>query len=182
MHDFFPPDRPREVRPGEYPAWDAALALVNRDLATLLPEHGPLRLLALPHRPTEPTDAGQPPEQVYVALPDGRWHGDDLHEHPDSTPDGTPAGALVDVAEAAQETVLECLWQVWPVCPDHRLGMHPGLDDGRPVWRCAGSRAPGNPEHVRAIGDLEPPYRPRGARRERNRNKQSKRDGTGASQ
>ncbi|MFF0595406.1 hypothetical protein [Streptomyces antibioticus] len=48
MNDPFTGPGPREVRPGEHPAWDEALALVNRDLAALLPGRGPLRLLAVP--------------------------------------------------------------------------------------------------------------------------------------
>ncbi|MCX4765771.1 hypothetical protein OG562_33310 [Streptomyces sp. NBC_01275] len=174
MYDPFGMPDPRPVEPGEFPAWDEALALVNRDLATLLPEQGPLRLMALPSWEDEESQD----EHVYVALSDGRWHGNDLP--PGS--DATPAAALAAVAEAAQDTVLECLWQVWPECTEHRLGMHPsrgaeggdesGGEGGLPVWRCAGGRDARNPEHVRAIGELDPPYRPRRVRRkERKRRK-----------
>lgn len=147
MNDPFPGPRPREVRPGEHPAWDEALALVNRDLAALLPGRGPLRLLAVP---SDADVEWEPPEHVYVALPDGRWHGNHL-DHASQT---DPADALASVADAAQDTVLECLWQVWPVCAEHRLGMHPGRDDDRVVWECAGGREPQDPAHVRTIGEL----------------------------
>ncbi|MFI6038914.1 hypothetical protein ACIBBD_33230 [Streptomyces sp. NPDC051315] len=160
MYDPFPVPGPREVRPGEHPLWDEALALVNRDLAALLPDRGPLRLLALP--PWEPEDSGRGP--VYVALPDGRWHGNDLGHDSEAT----PAAALAAVAEAAQDTVMECLWQVWPVCAEHRVGMHPREEDGRPVWWCAGGRGERDPAHVRApVGGLDALHRPRGAGRGR---------------
>ncbi|MFE0450464.1 hypothetical protein ACFW2D_04100 [Streptomyces sp. NPDC058914] len=160
MDDLFDAPRPREVRPGEYPVWDEALALVNRDLAALLPDRGPLRLLALP--PWGQEDAER--EHVYVALPDGRWHGNDLRHGSEET-----LGAALDaVAEAAQDTVLACLWQVWPVCAEHRVGMHARTEDGRPVWWCAGGRRPGDPDHVRAaVGELDGLHRPRRVRRKR---------------
>ncbi|MFI7499749.1 hypothetical protein ACIBVL_14865 [Streptomyces sp. NPDC049687] len=178
MYAPFDAPRPREVRPGEYPVWDEALALVNRDLTAQLPGRGPLRLMALPPWPEELeelSDGEQASEHVYVTMPDGRWHGDDLGREPD----GTTSGVLTAVAEAAQDTVLECLWQVWPVCDEHRLGMHAAVAEGRPVWWCAGGRGPGDPEHVGAVvGELRTPYRPRGVRRkERGRNRRGDRQG-----
>ncbi|GGR26174.1 hypothetical protein [Streptomyces aurantiogriseus] len=161
MYDPFDLPRPREVQAGEYPVWDEALALVNRDLAALLPDHGPLRLLALP--PWDDLDESER-EHVYVALPDGRWHGSDLWHGSEAT----LTSALAAVAEAAQDTVMECLWQVWPVCAEHRIGMHTRQEDGRPVWWCAGGRGPGDPAHVRAaVGELDALHRPRRARRKR---------------
>lgn len=51
-----------------------------------------------------------------------------------------PAVALAAVADAAQETVTERLWQAWPLCTEHDLGMHPLEAEGRlPRW-CAGER------------------------------------------
>ncbi|MEU2280747.1 hypothetical protein ABZ614_02045 [Streptomyces sp. NPDC013178] len=158
-YDPFHLPPPREVQAGEYPLWDEALALVNRDLAALLPDRGPLRLLALP--PDEQDESER--ERVYVALPDGRWHGSDLCHGSEAT----ITGALAAVAEAAQDTVMECLWQVWPVCAEHRVGMHPRREDGRPVWWCAGGREPRDPAHVRAlVGELDALHRPGRARRE----------------
>jgi hypothetical protein len=58
-----------------------------------LPEQEPLQLLALP-----PYDADEP-ENVYVALANGDWHGN--HLYPDSADD--PASALTIVADAAQQ-------------------------------------------------------------------------------
>ncbi|MDQ0584184.1 hypothetical protein [Streptomyces rishiriensis] len=63
--------------------------------------------------------------------------------------------------------MLECLWQVWPVCPEHRLGMHPGLENGQAVWRCAGGNDEREPAPVQApVGKLEEPYRSQRERRE----------------
>ncbi|SCE42363.1 hypothetical protein GA0115253_105196 [Streptomyces sp. Termitarium-T10T-6] len=83
---------PRLVPPGEYPLWDEALALLNRDLGRTVPEHGPLRLPATP-----PCDEGEP-ECVYVALANGEWHGNPLH--PDSAEN--LAVALAAIADATQ--------------------------------------------------------------------------------
>ncbi|WP_198545830.1 hypothetical protein [Actinacidiphila yeochonensis] len=143
-----PYERPehRRVLPGEYPLWDGALALLNRDLAVTIPEQEPLRLLAL-----RPWGADEP-EDVYVALANGEWHGNNLQ--PGSADD--PAYALSAVADAAQDTVMERLWRVWPLCAEHGLGMHPQDADGRIVWWCAGERSRRGPAHVRAaVGALD---------------------------
>ncbi|WP_327696969.1 hypothetical protein [Streptomyces sp. NBC_00459] len=142
---------PRRVSPGEYPVWDRALALLNRDLAVTLPAQEPLRLLAL-----TPCDANEP-ENVYVTLADDEWHGNCLD--PDCADD--PAAALAEVADAAQETIMDRMWQAWPVCADHGLGMHPRGADGQladeePYWWCAGEASGLVPAHVRAaVGALD---------------------------
>ncbi|TKT10819.1 hypothetical protein E4U92_06485 [Streptomyces galbus] len=144
---------PRPVEPGEYPVWDEALALVNRDLAATLPERAPLRLTGLPG--WEEDEA--PHEHVHVALADGTWWGNHL---PDGS-DADPVSALFAVAEAAQDTVSERLWQAWPVCSEHNLGMHLREADERAVWWCP-------QDHVRAaVGALDTVQRPPGARRGR---------------
>ncbi|SPF07122.1 hypothetical protein [Streptomyces sp. MA5143a] len=146
MRAHFDHPEPRRVSPGEYPEWDRALALLNRDLAVTLPEQEPLQLLALP-----PYGADEP-ENVYVALANGEWHGDYLY--PDSAND--PASALAVVVDAAQETVTECLWQAWPLCAEHGLGMHPRDADGQLSWWCAGERLRRDSAHVRAaVGALD---------------------------
>ncbi|MEU2065080.1 hypothetical protein [Streptomyces sp. NPDC013455] len=155
MNRSFPsPPEPRFVPAGEHPLWDEALAVVNRDLAATLPEQRPLCLIAYPAQEGED-------EQVYVALADGDAHGGSLW------PARSADRALGDVAEAAQDTVMECLWQVWPVCTVHGLGMHVAEELGRPAWRCAGGGRSGDPAHVRAaIGELDTVHRPH---RERHR-------------
>lgn len=126
--------------------WDRALALLNRDLAVTRPEQKPLQLMAFP-----PHDADEP-ENVYVALADGQWHGN--HLNPQAA--DAPASALAIVADAAQETVTECLWQAWPLCAEHSLGMHPRDTDGQLSWWCAGERLHRGPGHIRAaVGALD---------------------------
>lgn len=113
---------PRRVEPGEWPRFEAALAAVNRDLAATLPDEPPLVLMRCPA-----SSGDDWPDQIYVALPDGRWQGNavhpegpEMHDEPDDT-----SVVLQLVADAAQETVTELLWTVWPVCPYHRIGVHP---------------------------------------------------------
>ncbi|MEV5340286.1 hypothetical protein AB0K93_17685 [Streptomyces sp. NPDC052676] len=143
----FDPPEPRRVSPGEYPVWDQALALLNRDLAVTLPRLEPLRLLALPS-----CDADEP-EDVCVAMANGEWHGNPL----DPNSQDRLASALASVADAAQETVMELLWQAWPLCPEHGLGMHPVADaQERLFWRCAGERSRRGPAHLHAaVGALD---------------------------
>ncbi|MEV7156957.1 hypothetical protein AB0N77_20390 [Streptomyces misionensis] len=113
-----------------------------------LPEQEPLQLLAVPDEP----------ENVYVALANGQWHGNPLH--PEAADD--PVSALASVADAAQETVTECLWQAWPLCAEHGLGMHPRDADGQLSWWCAGEQLRRGPAHIRAaVGALDTFVHPR---------------------
>ncbi|MFF8375443.1 hypothetical protein ACF07V_04785 [Streptomyces sp. NPDC015661] len=157
----FDASAPRHALPGTHPLWDEALVLVNRDLAVTLPDQEPLRLLAVPEY-----DGGEG-ENVYVALANGEWHGNFLD--PESADD--PVRALMAVVDAAQETVTELLWQAWPLCGEHDLGMHPYLTDGPPSWWCAGGRVPRDAAHVRAavgaLDALDRPHRPNRKRRRR---------------
>nr|WP_237531010.1 hypothetical protein [Streptomyces sp. SID3212] len=146
--------------------------------------HAPLR-----ERPREPPPGRSAEgDQIYVAMPDGRWHGNPVNasdpeedDDPQETDDAMTVLAVV--AEAAQETVMELLWQVWPVCPAHRTGMHPrpaGTTDGRdrsepdsagpPVWWCGGARD-GTCHDVSPVGELHAalPGRQRRALRRRER-------------
>ncbi|MEU2354354.1 hypothetical protein ABZ599_15535 [Streptomyces misionensis] len=148
MRELFDRPEPRRVSPGEYPMWDRALTLLNQDLAATLPEQGPLQLLA---------DVDEP-ENVYVAMANAEWHGNPLD--PDSA--DKPASALLIVADAAQETVTECLRQAWPLCAEHGLGMHPRDVDEQLSWWCAGERLRRGPGHFRAaVGALDTLGRPR---------------------
>jgi hypothetical protein len=69
-------------------------------------------------------------------------------------------------ADAAQETIMELLWQVWPICSTHKIGLHPrpaGTTDGwyqseadsagPPVWWCQGGRD-GTCHDVSLVGEL----------------------------
>ncbi|WP_030802790.1 hypothetical protein [Streptomyces sp. NRRL F-2799] len=111
--------RTRPLEPGSRPDLEAALEAVNRDLAASLPEAGPMRLMCTP------SDDEDIPDQYHAALPDGRRH------------DSVTAPDACGIAEAAQETVQAVLWQVWPVCREHRTGVHArSRTDERAAWWC----------------------------------------------
>ncbi|MFE9678055.1 hypothetical protein ACFYO5_28765 [Streptomyces sp. NPDC006259] len=89
----------------------------------------------------------------------------DLEEGDPPEPDDATT-VLTVVADAAQETVMELLRQVWPLCREHGSGMHPRpagtADDwyqgerdtaGPPVWWCRGSRD-GRCHDVSPVGEL----------------------------
>ncbi|MET7986959.1 MULTISPECIES: hypothetical protein [unclassified Streptomyces] len=170
------PDRGGRYRPepgraefGQWPKAEAALAVVNRDLTATLPGQEPLVLMLVPSWNAAPRGSLDG-EQIYVALPDGRWHGNavnatDLEEGDPPEPDD-PMSVLSVIADAAQTTVTELLWQVWPVCREHRIGMHPrpagtsgdwypGATDaaGPPVWWCRGG-PDGECHDVCPVGEL----------------------------
>ncbi|MGI5459051.1 hypothetical protein ACQEWB_38905 [Streptomyces sp. CA-249302] len=157
MNTPFDHPEPRQVEPGEYPALDEALALLNRDVAATLPAEGPLGLMALPH-----WEDGEP-ENVYVTRANGEWWGNPVWRGEDDSAGAT----LSSVADAAQDTITERLWQAWPVCTLHGLGMHlSSAEDGSPAWLCVGKG--GDPEHVRAlVGELDTIHRPHRPNRKR---------------
>ncbi|MEV4114286.1 hypothetical protein [Nonomuraea sp. NPDC049695] len=64
-------------------------------------------------------------------------------------------GALVSVADAAQEAIVEILWKVWPVCPAHDRGLRPEMENKTAVWRCTGDGT----HTVARIGELFPERR-----------------------
>ncbi|MEU9241467.1 hypothetical protein [Streptomyces sp. NPDC048385] len=167
-HDRSRLPEPRRAEPGEWPKLEAALAVVNRDLMATLPGQDALVLMIDSgwNLPPGGVDRGQ----VYVAMPDGRWQGNAVNpwdpEEDDPLEPDDEATVLTVVADAAQETVTELLWQVWPVCWEHKLGMHsrpagtdadwyPGATDaaGPPVWWCRGGRD-GACHDVAPVGEL----------------------------
>ncbi|MEU2620603.1 hypothetical protein ABZ642_21135 [Streptomyces sp. NPDC007157] len=163
----FPEPGPAE--PGRWPKLEAALAVVNLDLVATLPDQEALILMVDPPRQPSPP-SGIDRGQVYVAMPDGRWHGNsvnacDLEEGDPPEPDDAST-VLTVVADAAQSTIMELLWRVWPICSEHKIGMHPrpaGTTDdwdqggpyaaGPPVWWCRGSRD-GDCHDVSLVGEL----------------------------
>ncbi|MFE5208932.1 hypothetical protein [Streptomyces sp. NPDC056600] len=162
-HDRQRAVEPRRAESGRWPGLEAALAVVNRDLSATLPGQDKLVLVVAPSGDA-PRPDGHDREDVYVALPDGRWHGDQVNAR-DPEPED-PSTVLAVVAEAAQETVMELLWKVWPTCPEHRTGLHSrpaGTNDtgepgaagliGPPVWRCGGGRD-GESHDVAVVGEL----------------------------
>jgi nitrogen regulatory protein PII-like uncharacterized protein len=63
-----------------------------------------------------------------------------------------PVSALAAVADDAQDAVMHSIWGAWPICPEHRLGVHARARDGAAVWWC-----PIDGGHVIArIGQLPP--------------------------
>lgn len=158
MSALFGLPEPRRVLLGEYPLWDEALAHVNRDLAVTLPDQGLLQLRGLP-----PCIEGET-ENIYIARANGEWHGNFVD--PDSA--SNPVLALAAITDAAQETVTECLWQAWPLCGEHDLGMHPREADGQLSWWCAGGNIRREAAHIRAaVGGLDSLVRPRRPHRRR---------------
>ncbi|MER5787770.1 hypothetical protein [Streptomyces sp. NPDC001980] len=128
-----------------------------------------------------------------MAMPDGRWHGNQVNaydpEEGDPLEPDDEATVLEVVADAAQSTVMELLWQVWPVCREHRTGVHvrpagtaddwyPGATDaaGPPVWWCRGGRE-GNGHDVAPVGELAAtlPGKERRALRRREREEEGRR-------
>ena len=47
-----------------------------------------------------------------------------------------PVAALAEVADDLQDAIMETIWAVWPVCPEHSLGGHARVLDGQAVWWC----------------------------------------------
>jgi hypothetical protein len=165
------PPKPTRVEPGAWPKLEAALAVVNRDVMATLPDQEPLLLMLAPAWAPPYWSAGDDmSDRIYVAMSDGHWQGNavnprDLDEGDAPEPDD-PLTVLAIVAEAAQDTIMELLWQAWPVCSEHRLGMHPRpmgtsgdwyrnrLDENSPpIWWCRG-RQEGGWHDVCPVGEL----------------------------
>ncbi|MFE9417778.1 hypothetical protein ACFYMX_19375 [Streptomyces griseofuscus] len=156
---------------GRWPGLEAALAVVNRDVRATLPGQEPLILMVTPAPDGAAGSTGSyGGQEVYVAMADGRSHGNPVHagdlEEGAPPEPGDAATVLSVVAEAAQETVMELLWQVWPLCREHGIGMHPRpastSEDwcpgepaaaGPPVWWCRGGRT-GGCHDASPIGEL----------------------------
>ena len=47
--------------------------------------------------------------------------------------------ALVMVADDTQDAVMHSIWGAWPVCREHKRGVHAQEQDGAAVWWCTGS-------------------------------------------
>ena len=111
----------------EEPSWLAclqdAMRLVNLDVAAT----GIRRPCQLRVHDDEPGNA-------YVETGDG-YTGTAQGIFPASGADRV--SALVAVADDAQDALMHAIWAAWPVCPVHRLGVHPREHDGAAVWWCA---------------------------------------------
>ncbi|MEU2054653.1 hypothetical protein [Streptomyces bungoensis] len=135
---------------------------MNRDLAATLPDEPPLVLMLCPSAEDDW------PDQIHVALSDGRWQGNAVHpQGPETSDEPDDAFTVLGmVADAAQESVTELLWTVWPLCPYHRIGVHPRpagtaadwdrsgwAGSGPLVWWCRGAHG-GDCHDLSAVGDL----------------------------
>lgn len=114
-----------DLEPGLLAPLEAALEAVKADMhATGLP--GPIRLVI-----PEWSD----PPHAFVEFRDG-W-GSTSGIGPGAG--ANPVWALLAVADEAQDSIMEKLWEVWPVCPTHHLGAHPQEHNGTAVWQCNGN-------------------------------------------
>jgi hypothetical protein len=133
-------------RPGftEEPGWLAsledAMRLVNRDVAATGVRPCRLRV----------HDVGLTwSSNAYVEAWNG-FHANSGNISPGSGAD--PVWALVDVADDAQDALMEALGTAWPgACPVHRLGVHSRDQDEAAVWWCSGDGG----HAVTAIGEWQ---------------------------
>lgn len=120
-------DRPGfDVEPARLAALEEALEAVKADMRSTG--------LAGPARLVVPDWAGR--RSAFVEFRGGGYG---------STPGIAPengndtVSAQIAVADDAQDSVIETLHEVWPVCPVHRLGAHAREHDGAAVWWCNGN-------------------------------------------
>ncbi|MGW6495636.1 hypothetical protein [Nonomuraea angiospora] len=66
-----------------------------------------------------------------------------------------PQAALMSVADATQEVIMEMLWKAWPICPAHDRGLRAELAHKAAVWRCTGDGT----HTVARVGELLPEHR-----------------------
>ena len=87
-----------------------------------------------------------------VRVVDDPGHGPQLHGDGDAQADLSLDGPALDVevARAAQDSLVEQVWTAGPLCRAHDRALRPALHEGRLVWRCVGG-------HVLAdVGGLRP--------------------------
>ncbi|MEV0228160.1 hypothetical protein [Nonomuraea sp. NPDC050786] len=128
------------LEPGLWAALEQALSVVERDVrgAGLT---GTLRLVM-----PDWDDSGTARVEFR-----GGYHGNGIWPC-----EGSDAqGALVTVADAAQEAIVEILWEVRPVCPAHDRGLRAEMRNRTAVWRCTGDGT----HTVARIGELFPDQR-----------------------
>jgi hypothetical protein len=114
-----------DVEPSRLAVLQEALEAVRSDMqATGLP--GPVRLVV--------PEWSHPPH-AYVEFRD-RGYGSTTGIAPQIG--SNRLWALVSVADETQDSVMETLKGVWPVCPVHQLGAHSREHEGKAVWWCNG--------------------------------------------
>ncbi|MET8864372.1 hypothetical protein ABZW11_15645 [Nonomuraea sp. NPDC004580] len=126
---------PFELEPGWWHTLEEALAVVERD-ARATGVTGTLRLNVPDWDP-----------QGYARVEfRGAYQGNGMAPSTGSD----PVGALAEVADAAQEVIVEMIWRAWPVCPEHDRGLWVAYQDETVVWRCTY----GGAHLVAAVGEL----------------------------
>lgn len=115
-----------ELAPEQLVVLRRALRIVARDLPTAGTD-GELELLVV-------DDCGRAAPRVRLA--DGRMlvGGIELGAADNA---GLPE-AVAAVANHVQSGLSESSWRVWPLCPDHDLGVHSVERSGVAVWWCSG--------------------------------------------
>lgn len=112
-----------DVEPGRLAVLEEALDAVRSDMqATALP--GPVRLVV--------PDWSE--SNAFVDFREGGYGSS--NGIPPATRD--LVAAMVAVADETQDSVMETLWETWPVCPAHRLGAHAREHGSEAVWWCSG--------------------------------------------
>jgi hypothetical protein len=115
-----------DLEPGLLAPLEEALETVKADMQAIgLP--GPIRLVI-----PEWSD----PPHAFVEFR-GNGYGSTAGIGPGAGP--SPTWALLAVADEAQGSIMETLWEAWPLCPIHQLGGHVQEHDGTAVWRCTGN-------------------------------------------
>lgn len=116
---------PGFVEPAPLEALQEALEAVKADMRSTGLD-GPIRVVV---------PGWASPRSAFV-----EFRGDTYGSGPGMTPqDGSdPLSALIAIADNAQNSIIETLHEVWPLCPVHQLGAHPRRHDGAAVWWCNG--------------------------------------------
>jgi hypothetical protein len=118
------PERYRVAEPGEFPGFERALALVDKDVQRTWPQRDAPRLELVAFQWTDIEDS------IHVAVSGGGWYGNPIQvsSFPDKGPGSEPVAAVADLA---QETLMEWRgFRVWPVCSAHGRGLHLSNADG----------------------------------------------------
>jgi hypothetical protein len=114
-----------DLEPGWLATLEEALDVIRLDIrATGLPP-GSVRLI---------TPGWSHPSHAFVEY-QGTW-GSGSGIAPVTGSDARQA--LIAVADAAQDSVMEARWEAWPVCPAHQFGVHVQEGEGVPAWWCKG--------------------------------------------
>jgi hypothetical protein len=115
-----------DVEPSRLAVLEEALEAVRSDMqATGLP--GPVRLVV---------PSWSWPAHAHVEFRGGGY-GSTTGIAPEIG--SNPVWALVAVADEAQDSVMETLKCVWPVCPTHPLGPHSREHESQAAWWCNGA-------------------------------------------